>query len=135
MVILSTKIANKFIDNKPDKGQFEFENKGRFAAGKLTWTDSGKDKEGNKVFKTSTKKFICFEANIEFIEQNLGSEFEIEGNLVGESFKDKDGKNVRYDQIVLNKVELFAKDLSKHSVDKGNGYQPQEEDTDDEIPF
>jgi len=128
------KIANKFIDDRPAKDQFEFENKGKFGMGKLTWTDSGKDKAGNKTFKTSTKKFICFGANIDFIEQNIDKEFEIEGNLIGEVFKGQDGKNVKYDQIVLNNIGLFVREVDKHSVDKGNGYQPQV-DTDDEIPF
>jgi len=117
------KIANKFIDNKPAKDQFEFENKGKFGIGKLTWTDSGKDKAGDKVFKTSTKKFICFGANIDFIEQNIDKDFEIEGNLVSESFKGQDGKNVKYDQIVLNAVGLFVKEVDKHSQEKGNAFQ------------
>ena len=66
--------------------------------------------------------------------QNIDKELEIDGSLVSESFIDKDGKNVKYDQIIVWKVDLFAREIDKHSQDKGNGYQPQE-DIDDVIPF
>lgn len=132
------KIANKFINDRIDKNQFEFENKGKLGVGKLSWTDTAKDKNGQKIFKTSTKKFICFGANIDFIEQNIDKALEIEGNLVSESFKGQDGKIVRYDQIIVNKVEWFVEKPSKHQQDKSNGYQPQPEEDgfiDDEIKF
>lgn len=127
------KIANKFVDNKPDKNQFDFENKGKLGVGKLTWTDASKDKEGKKVFKTSTKKFICFGANIDFFEQNIDKEFTIEGNLVSEQFKDKEGKTVKYDQVIVNHVGLFEKEVDNHSKAKANAYV--EESEDEMIPF
>jgi len=43
--------------------------------------------------------------------------------LVSESFKGQDGKNVKYDQIVLNAVGLFVKEVDKHSQEKGNAFQ------------
>lgn len=136
-IIGKCKIANKFVNDKIDKNQFEFENKGKLGVGKITWTDTAKDKNGQKIFKTSTKKFICFGANIDFIEQNIDKTFEIDGNLVSESFKGQDGKTVKYDQIIVNKVELFVEKPSKHQQDKANGYQSQAEEDfiSDQIPF
>jgi len=126
------KIANKFIDNKLSE-QFDFENKGKLGVGRLTWSDVVKDKDGGKpTFVNSTKKFICFGGNIDFIEQNLGQFFEIVGNLKTEQFKGNDDKMVKYDQIVINEVRLAEKKVDSHNAAKADGYVKE---TDDFCPF
>lgn len=130
------KIANQWSNGKVVQGAFDFENKGKVGKGRLTWSDVVKGRNGEKdTFISTTKKFICFGANIDFIEHNLGQQLEIVGNLKTEQFDGKEGK-VKYDQIVINEVKLAeAKTQSDHHKAKSNGYQPQEEDMDDEILF
>lgn len=130
------KIANKWDNGQIDKNSFDFENKGKVARGKLTWSDVEKGRDGAKdTFTSSTKKFICFGANIDFIEQNLGQQFQIKGKLKGKEFTNGEGKKVKFDEIVLEEVALAEKIVSKHQQDKSNGYQPQVEDSDDSIPY
>jgi len=130
------KVANKWVDRKIDKDQFDFENKGSFSVGKLTWSDTVKDKSGKQDFVYSTKKFICFGANSDFIANNLSSYLNIVGNIKTESFTDKEGKLVKYDLIVLNEVSLAEKKepINKHNQSKANGFVP-DVNMDDEIPW
>jgi len=139
------KIANQWKDNQIDKNAFDFENKGKVGKGRLTWSDVIKGKNGEKdAFISTTKKFICFGANIDFIEQNIGQQFEIVGSLKTvklpfPQFKNEQGKAISYDEIVINEIKLAeAKAQSEHHQAKSNGYQPQQEDNmidDSEIPF
>lgn len=139
-VIGKCKIANQWKDGAVDKNSFDFENKGKVAKGRLTWSDVIKGKDGAKdTFVSTTKKFLCFGANIDFIEQNLGQQFEIVGNLKTTQFTNAEGKVVKFDEIVINEVKLAEKSVSKHSQDKANGYAPEanhvEDQLDDECPF
>ena len=141
------KIANKWEDGVLDKNAFDFENKGKVAKGRLTWFDTEKDREGVKKFVSTTKKFLCFGATIDFIEQNLGQSLEIEGSLKSNEFTNDTGKKVKYEEIIVNEVKLaeekqfdgrnFVKAAqSAHNAAKSNGFQPQAEEEDlDEIPF
>jgi single-stranded DNA-binding protein len=133
------KIANQWTDNQIDKNAFDFKNRGKVASGKITWTDVVKGRDGAKdTFISTTKKFICFGANIDFIEQNLGQQFEIVGNLKTTQFTNTEGKVVKFDEIVINEVKLADKSVSKHVADKGNGYAPESnhvEESSDEIPW
>jgi single-stranded DNA-binding protein len=139
-IIGKCKIANQWKDGAVDKNSFDFENKGKVAKGRLTWSDVIKGKDGAKdTFVSTTKKFLCFGANIDFIEQNLGQQFEIVANLKTTQFTNNEGKVVKFDEIVINEIKLAEKSVSKHSQDKSNGYAPQsnyvEEELDSEIPF
>lgn len=139
-IIGKCKIANQWKDGVVDKNAFDFENKGKVAKGRLTWSDVVKGRDGAKdTFISTTKKFLCFGATIDFIEQNLGQQLEIVGNLKTTQFTNGEGKVVKFDEIVINEVKIAEKYVSKHSQDKSNGYAPQsnhvEEEQDDEIPF
>tara|TARA_R110000868_G_scaffold17344_1_gene76362 strand:- start:34038 stop:34466 length:429 start_codon:yes stop_codon:yes gene_type:complete len=135
------RISNKWLNGAVDKDSFDFENKGKIGVGRLNWSDVVKGKNGaDNSFSSTTKKFICFGANIDFIEQNLGQWLEIVGNLKGEQFTNDKGEVVKYDQIVVNEVKLSEKKIDSHSSSKSNGFAPEsnrdEDDLDsDEIPF
>jgi hypothetical protein len=126
------KIANKWVDRKLDKDQFDFDNKGSFSVGKLTWSDSVKDKSGNQSFVYSTKKFICFGANGDFIESNLSNYIDIVGNIKTESFTNKEGEVIKYDLIVINEVKLSEK---KEFLKKEVKQQAIDIELDDSCPF
>ena len=139
-IIGKCKIANQWTNNQIDKNAFDFKNKGKVGSGKITWTDVVRGKDGAKdTFISTTKKFICFGANIDFIEQNLGQQFEIVGNLKTTQFTNTEGKVVKFDEIIINDVKLADKLVSQHVKDKGNGYAPEsnyvEEEEDSKIPF
>jgi single-stranded DNA-binding protein len=135
------KIANKWVNNEIDKNQFDFENKGMMAIGTLQWSDVKKGKNGAKdEFTTTTKRFITFDSgNIDLIQSSLGQNIMIEGKLQGSSYTDKEGKKKKNEQVIIDKVSLAEGSISKHSVDKGNGYVAEsnqdEEGDDSEIPF
>lgn len=133
------KISNKWINGQIDKSQFDFESRGNIAFGALSWTDVKKGKNGAKdEFTTTTKRFAAFEPNlIEFLQNSLEQYLEIEGKLVGSSYVDKEGKKRNKEQIIIEQATLAEKAVSKHSQDKGNAYQKQEEEQDDGlmIPF
>lgn len=136
------KIANQWKNGEVDKNSFDYVAGEKVGRGRLTWSDIIKGKSGEKdSFISTTKKFICFGANIDFIEQNLGKQFEIVGNLKTvklpfPQFKSDQGKAISYDEISINEVKLAeAKPQSDHYKAKANGYQPQQEEQDDEIIF
>jgi len=140
------KIANKWVDGGIDKNSFDFENKGKVGKGRLTWADGVKGRNGEKdSFIYTTKKFICFGANIDFIENNLGQQFVITGylktvKLPFPQFKNEEGKPISYDEITINGVSLAeGEKQSEHNKSKSNGYQPQQEEIvgedSDSIPF
>lgn len=134
-VIGKCKIANQWKDGAVDKNAFDFENKGKIAKGRLTWSDVVKGRDGAKdTFVSTTKKFLCFGGTIDFIEQNLGQQFEIVGNLKTTQFTNGEGKVVKFDEIVINEIKLAEKNISKHSQDKGNAYA-SDRDFDDSLPF
>lgn len=139
-IIGKCRIANQWVNGQINKDTFDFENKGKVGKGRLSWSDVVKGRDGAKdTFSSTTKKFICFGANIDFIEQNLGQWLEIVGSLKTEQFNDKEGKVVKYDQIVVNEVKLAEKKIDKHSVAKSNGFTSQsnhpDEDSDEFVPF
>lgn len=134
------KIANQWQNGQIDKNSFDFENKGKLGKGRLTWTDSVKDKNGEKAFVSTTKKFVCFGDSVQFIEKNLGNQFEIVGNLKTvklpfPQFKNEQGKAISYDEIAINEVKLAQPAISQHSKQKSDGLQPQNDESSEEIPW
>ena len=132
------KIANKWTDGVLDKNAFDFEIKDNHAKGRLTWFDVVKGKNGEKdTFTSTTKNFICFNENIDFINQNLGKFIEIQGALKSETFTNKEGKKITYDKIIINNVSLFIESNKKLDISTNNKSISSElEDLqDDEIPF
>lgn len=143
-VIGKVKIANKFVNDAIDKNSFEFENKGKFASGRLSWSDKEKDKDGNESWVSTYKKFIVFGDGVKTMEENLGAFFLIEGKIQTKSFTNQKNEKISYDQITINKVELapaaekfngkkfVSQAQSAHDKAKSNGFQPDESD---DFPF
>ena len=134
------RIANKWNDETKqfDKNQFEFENKGKFATGKLNWSIKKTDKEGATSFLNASMKFICFKETMVLMESNLGAKFTINASLEPVSFDGKDGKKVNYFQFIIYQADIVEQVIDAHNEAKGNAYQPEkkeEEILDDDIPF
>ena len=77
------RISNKWNDQtkKFDQDQFDFEDKGNFAVGRMSWSIKEKDKQGEVAFVNSSIKFICFGASKDLIGSNLSAKFNIDANL------------------------------------------------------
>ena len=74
---------------------------------------------------------------VEAILYSKGQPFEADCNIVVDSFMDKEtNKEVVYFKLIINEARGgAAKPVDAHSQAKGNGFQPQSDDIDDEIPF
>jgi len=133
------RIANKWNEETSefDKDQFQFENKGNFAIGKLNWSIKKTDKEGATFFLNASMKFICFKETMALMESNLSAKFTINASLEPVSFDGKDGKKVNYLQFIIYQADIVEQVIDAHNEAKGNGYQPEkkEEDLDDILPF
>lgn len=111
------------------------------------WTDK---KTNEKKQKTEWIKVVVFGnlANVVQTYVKKGSKVYVEGSLQTRKWTDK-RKTWRYTTEVilqgfnsnlrlLDSKNKEDKSIDQHSVDKGNGYQPQNEisqEQDDEIPF
>lgn len=131
------KISNKYdsTTNKFIQNEYDFEDKGNYATGKINWSTQKKNKQGEVSFVNSSLKFICFGETKELIANNLGAKFNIEASLCNESFTGKDGKKVSFWQLTVFKADIAeeAKEKPK-SMDKiADSYFP-EDDFDDELP-
>lgn len=116
------RIANKFIDGKLSD-QFDFDNRGKFATGRLSWSFKKKDKVGTESWQRMAKKFISFGDNIVLFESSLGQIIEIEGYLENNSFQNSEGKTISYDVIKITNI------IVDESKKESNPVQS------DEIPF
>lgn len=142
------RIANKFTNGKLNKDEFDFENKGNYGKGRLTWSVPIK-KDGQTTFENSSIGFVCFGGNVELISNNLGSKFDITGNISQKKNPNATGDQPKtYWQIVVNEVRVLeddsferaAKMVDKHNSAKANGYQVEttpalDEWQDDIVPF
>ena len=76
------RLSNKYdkSTNSFDKSQFEFENKGNYGKGRISWSIA--NKKGDKTtFENSTIGFVCFGENIALFENNLDGRFLIDGTI------------------------------------------------------
>lgn len=111
------------------------------------WTDK---KTNEKKQKTEWIKVVVFGnlANIVQAYVKKGTKLYLEGSLQTRKWTDKNGVEKYTTEVILqgfnSNLQLLdsknkeEKGIDKHSVDKGNGYQPQNEisqEQDDEIPF
>lgn len=103
-------------------------------------------KEGDD-YVSLPMKFIAFKSKIdqetEFaLRESKGSIFEADFGISvkllkdknGNKILDKDGKEIKYYQMIINKARFEKKGYDEHNQAKANAYQPQD-DLDDEIPF
>ena len=112
----------------------------------LATTESWKDKSsGEKKERTEWHKISVFSQGlVNIIKQYVkkGSKLYIEGALQTRKWKDGNGIEKYSTEIVLQNynstlqiLNFSEKEIDKHSIEKGNGYAPQAEDFNDEIPF
>ena len=100
---------------------------------------------GEKKEKTEWHKISVFSQGlVDIIKQYVkkGSKLYIEGALQTRKWKDGNGIEKYSTEIVLQNynstLQILSgveKEINKHSIEKGNGYAPQAEDFNDEIPF
>ena len=106
------------------------------------WFDKS---SGEKKEKTEWHKISVFSQGlVDIIKQYVkkGSKLYIEGALQTRKWKDGNGIEKYSTEIVLQNynstlqiLNSSEKEIDKHSIEKGNGYAPQAEDFNDEIPF
>lgn len=116
----------------------------RVALFSVATSESWKDKNGEKQERTQWHNIVIFaQGLVGVVERFLdkGSKVYIEGQLETRSWE-KDGEKRYATEIVLRSfgstlIMLDGKggDISKHNEDKANGYQPQQNELEDEIPF
>lgn len=110
-------------------------------------SESWKDKStGEKKSKTEWVNISVFGALVGVVQNYVkkGSKVYLEGSLETKKYTDKNGVEKYQTQVVLkgfnSNLQLLdskggAGEISEHSKDKGNAYQPQNEEPSDEFPF
>ena len=121
--------------NSFDKNNFELRESDKSITGKLSISSKKGDKWHSKAIP-----FIAFKSQIDnettmALLHSKGQLFEAEINFSVDSFRPEgEPKDIIFFRAIVNKAK-FEGEISKHSVDKGNGYAPEEEFVDDEIDF
>ena len=110
----------------------------------LATSESWKDKNGEKKEKSEWHKILVFSQGlVSIVKQYVkkGSKLYIEGSLQTRKWTDNKGIERYTTEIILQNynstLEILSfteKDIDKRSIDKGNGYQPQDDDL-NIIPF
>jgi hypothetical protein len=117
-----------------EKGSFDIRESEKKIEGKVNISSKKNDK-----YISKTLPFIAFKSKIDIdteraILDSRGQLFEAEIGLIVDNLQDqKTGKTIAYVKVVINKARFEAVD--KHNQAKANGYQPQEDLLDDEIPL
>jgi len=117
--------------------------KDKFTVRETDGTISGKvsisSKKGDK-WVSKPIPFVAFKSKIDeetalALLHSAGKPFEAEFNLAVDSFADKEGEEVSYFKIIINRAK--GEGISKHSQDKANGFQPDEfvDDNISSFPF
>ena len=129
------RISNKWNDQtkKFDQDQFDFEDKGNFAVGRMSWSIKEKDKQGEVAFVNSSIKFICFGASKDLIGSNLSAKFNIDANLCNKSFTNDEGKKIAFWQLTIFQVEIAEQGEYKEPAKASEAVE--EDDFDNIIPF
>lgn len=100
-----------------------------------------KDQNGEKKEKTSWHNIACFGNLVKVCEYlDKGFTVYVEGELEYGEYTNNEGKVVKTTTINAAVIDIIKgkdrSEISQHSIDKGNGYQnQQEEEIDSEIPF
>lgn len=114
----------------------------------IATSESWKDKQGQKQEKTEWHRVVVFGNLAEIVQQYVskGSKLYIEGKLQTRKWQAQDGSDRYTTEIVLNgfdsklimlgdKQQQQSPAQQQHQAAKANGYAPQGEDFQDEIPF
>ena len=112
---------------------------GRFT---LATSETWKDKNtGEKQQKTEWHNITVFGDKCKVLSYlEKGSKVFVEGKITTEKYTDSNGIEKYATKIIADVISVIKgkekEKISQHSVDKGNGYQnQQEEESSDEIPF
>ncbi len=121
------KIAKIFENNKPvDKYNLK-ENEKTFS-GRIQISKKIQEKWGSK-----TMSFVFFKDNdintVDFFRNYDGSSFEMDFDLTLDKMPNSEEL---YIKIIVKKT---WKEIDKHSIEKSNGYAPENNYFNDEIPF
>ena len=124
---MNYKIAKLFENNKPTD-KFNLKEFDKIFTGRIQVSKKIDDKWSNK-----TMSFVFFKNSdlntVNFFKNYDGSSFQMDFDLTLD--KMPNGEDT-YIKIIVKKT---WKEIDKHSIEKGNGYAPQAEDFNDEIPF
>jgi len=121
------KIAKIFENNKPvDKYNLK-ENEKTFT-GRIQISKKIQEKWGSK-----TMSFVFFKDNdintVDFFRNYDGSSFAMDFDLTLDKMPNSEEI---YIKIIVKKT---WKEIDKHSIEKGNGYAPQDDYSSEEVPF
>lgn len=125
---MNYKIAKLFENNKPTD-KFNLKEFDKIFTGRIQISKKIDEKWQNK-----TMSFVFFKNSdlntVNFFKNYDGSSFQMDFDLTIDKMPNSDET---YIKIVVKKT---WKEIDKHSTDKGNAYQPQDNDfSDDIIPF
>jgi hypothetical protein len=124
---MNYKIAKLFENNKPTD-KFNLKEFDKIFTGRIQISKKIDDKWQNK-----TMSFVFFKNSdlntVNFFKNYDGSSFQMDFDLTLDKMPNSDET---YIKIVVKKT---WKEIDKHSIEKGNGYVPQAEDFNGEIPF
>lgn len=127
---MNYKIAKLFENNKPTD-KFNLRESSKIFTGRIQISKKIDDKWYNK-----TMSFVFFKNSdlntVNFFKNYDGSSFQMDFDLILDEMPNSNESNETYLKIVVKKA---WKEIDKHSIEKGNGYAPQAEDFNDEIPF
>lgn len=124
---MNYKIAKLFENNKPTD-KFNLKEFDKIFTGRIQVSKKIDDKWSNK-----TMSFVFFKNSdlntVNFFKNYDGSSFQMDFDLTLDKMPNSEDT---YIKIIVKKT---WKEIDKHSIEKGNGYAPQTEDFNDEIPF
>jgi len=124
---MNYKIAKLFENNKPTD-KFNLKEFDKIFTGRIQVSKKIDDKWSNK-----TMSFVFFKNSdlntVNFFKNYDGSSFQMDFDLTLDKMPNSEDT---YIKIIVKKT---WKEIDKHSIEKGNGYAPQAEDFNDEIPF
>lgn len=127
---MNYKIAKLFENNKPTD-KFNLKESSKTFTGRIQISKKIDDKWHNK-----TMSFVFFKNSdlntVNFFKNYDGSSFQMDFDLTLDKMPNSDESDETYIKIIVKKT---WKEIDKHSIEKGNGYAPQAEDFNDEIPF
>jgi single-strand DNA-binding protein len=107
----------------------------------LATSKKWKDQNGEKQEKTSWHNISVWGNLVKLCEYlDKGSKIYLEGELEYGTYTNKEGVEVPSTKIIASVIDIIKgkdkEEISQHSKDKGNGYQQQVEDEEDEMaPF
>ena len=104
----------------------------------LATSKKWKDENGKKQEKTSWHNISCWGSLVKVCQYlDKGSKIYLEGELEYGTYKNKENVEVPSTKIIASVIDIIKgkEEIDKHLTKKSNGYAPQAEDFNDEIPF